>query len=139
MGNDFGVKTIGGRIYIGDLSGVPKAPVSTDEELAVCERAITCLGRDRDLFGVENRTDSYTTLVYKGSDFLRVKFTPKAHWLSIAIANKDVDDAKDDSLFALQKNKNQRHWKAAIESVDDVQKFIKYLENACDQVDEFGY
>jgi len=86
---------------------------------------------------LEKRSSNYTSIVCGSegwSDFMRFKFSPRAKWISIRIANEDVDAYRENPLFDAQKNKNQAHWKAAISSVNDVFKFSDLIKNACSAV-----
>jgi len=100
-------------------------------ETDVCNYVIDMLSevRDRNKFGIEQRSNSYLSLIYCDNDFFRVKYTERAKWISISLAKEDKN--KDDERFKAQVNKNQIHWKADINSFDDIKNFKQELINAC--------
>lgn len=105
------------------------------DEMSVCQYFIDRLverGKDARMFKVEHRSTDYTTLVYdESNDFLRVKMTDRVAWLSIALSDEDCQKYADDPLFYSQENKNQRHWKAYFESMDQLSQFVDMAEHAC--------
>jgi len=101
----------------------------TESEKHICDLVIELTGKDKSKFGVEERSSSYLTLVYCDNDFFRVKYSDKSKWISIRLANEDKN--KDDIRFDAQTNKNQLHWKANINSYEDIYKFKTELINAC--------
>lgn len=103
----------------------------TKEEELICNKVIELLSdeRDKSKFGIEERTDNYTTLMYCDNDFFRVKFTNNVSWISIRLAKQDKNE--NDERFNAQKNKKQSHWKANIYSINDINNFKNELLNAC--------
>lgn len=101
----------------------------TEED--VCKEVINMLSKERDVtkFGIERRSLSYSTLVYCDNDFFRVKYSGSSKWISIDLVKEDRNE--NDMRFAAQKKKTQRHWKAAINSIDDLKLFEKELLHAC--------
>jgi len=100
-------------------------------EKFICKMVIDLLTNDvtKGKFGIEERTDSYTTLVFCDNDFFRVKYTDKAKWISIRLAKEDRKP--EDKRFEAQENKNQLHWKANINNWEDIVMFEDVLKNAC--------
>lgn len=81
---------------------------------------------------LEKRSDNYTSVIYgENNNFLRFKLTPKTKWLSINITGDDAKNNIDNPLFAAQKNKKQFHWKASINSIDDLPAFKTFIVNSC--------
>lgn len=100
-------------------------------EKKICEQVIELLSNyyDKDKFGIENRSQDYTSLIFCDNDFFRVKYTDRSRWISIRLAKEDRNE--DDPRFAAQKKKTQLHWKADITSAEDINKFEDVLINAC--------
>ena len=102
----------------------------TREEELICNQVIEMLSEyDKSKFGIEQRSEDYLTLVFCDNDFFRVKFTNSTSWISIRLAKQDKD--VNDERFKAQKNKNQLHWKANINSTEDIKLFKNELINAC--------
>lgn len=70
---------------------------------------------------LERRSEDYLSLCVGASDFLRFKYTARARWISVDVFGLNISPS--DPLFAAQKNKNQRFWKAAIQDVSELSKF----------------
>lgn len=106
-----------------------------EQEEAICQFFIDHMeDKELDLFSIEHRTEEYTTLVYQKNDFLRVKYTPDSKWLSISLSEEDRANYKDDELFTMQSNKNQRHWKSRIYDMDSLEQYIPLANRACVKV-----
>ena len=56
---------------------------ATEEEIKIFELLKEATGRDLHLV---RRSDSYVTAVFKGWDFARFKFTPRAKWIAFPTA-----------------------------------------------------
>lgn len=73
---------------------------------------------------VEQRSNDYISLCCGQGDFLRVKYSDRARWLSVAVCGLDI--SPDDPRFAAQTKKTARFWKgnvpdlSAISLFDDV-------------------
>jgi DNA polymerase-3 subunit epsilon len=80
---------------------------------------------------VERRSSDYVSVCLGYNDFLRLKYTSRAKWLSIDAWGAGLNDT--DPLYDLQTNKNQRHWKASLSSVNDISKFDSAILAACKQ------
>lgn len=71
------------------------------------------------------RSDSYLTVCNDADvDFCRIKATPRTMWISL-----DVPEAfQNDDRLANIPNKNQRHWKIKLTSIDEIQKYSDIIE-----------
>lgn len=100
-------------------------------EVDICNLVIELLSEkfDKNKFGIEQRADSYLSLIYCDNDFFRVKYTDRSKWISIRLAKEDMN--VNDERFKAQTNKKQFHWKADISNEQDIYKFKKELFNAC--------
>ena len=78
---------------------------------------------------LERRAQAYLSLCEGYNDFLRIKYTDRARWISIEAYSAGIE--RDNPLFAAQKNKNQRHWKAKLNDITDIDKFDDYVVKAC--------
>lgn len=94
----------------------------TPEEEQIMEHFIRLLKNEEPdiVLQVEQRSSSYVSLCKDMNDFLRVKWTDRSHWISVAVPSGHPED---DPLFAAQKNKKQRHWKAELRSLDELSAF----------------
>ena len=81
---------------------------------------------------LKKNSDSYTS-IFRGeyNDFVRFKITDRTKWISIRITESDRDLYCNSPLFIAQKNKNQLHWKAKINSVDEIHNFKSLIINSC--------
>ena len=78
---------------------------------------------------LERRSESYISLCQGETDFLRIKFTSRARWISIDSWAAELEE--DDPLFEAQTNKRQRHWKAKLDDISDIEQFDDYVVRAC--------
>lgn len=69
---------------------------------------------------VESRTNSYKSLTLFDDDFLRFKFTDRTAWVSIAMWTVDIARFLSDPRFSVVENKNQRHWKFPLISLESL-------------------
>lgn len=87
-------------------------------------------------FHLEQRSSSYVSAIFRGSDVLRMKFTDRAKWISLDMWGQEAEH-NDNFLFAAQKNKSQRHWKAKIDSLEDLIHFDELFLKICRETQEF--
>ena len=94
----------------------------TPEEKQIMEHFIGLLKNEEPdiVLQVEQRSSNYVSLCKGMNDFLRVKWTDRSHWISVAVPSGHPED---DPLFAAQNNKKQRHWKAELRSLDELSAF----------------
>ena len=100
---------------------LPSIPEDTEntvfEHLAAVIRSV----RPNTEISLENRSSNYASLIVDGNDLIRFKYTDRAKWVSLDAWYFDLKD--DDPRFAAQSNKNQRHWKAALNDIDSLSQF----------------
>ena len=104
---------------------------ANDDEMRIAEHfisAISAVNPDAPV-SLERRSENYLSLCLGDNDFLRFKYTERAKWLSIDTSFLDIED--DNPLFEAQKNKRQRHWRAKISDIADINKFDEYVIKAC--------
>lgn len=84
------------------------------------------------MLGIEKRSNDYTSVIYGGlNDFLRFKYTSRTKWISLRLPISIQKENINNPLFSLQKNKRQLHWKAALSSLDDLEKFKPFIIASC--------
>lgn len=79
-----------------------------------CKSQLRVEQRSKDYLSVSNSLNEI--------DFLRLKVSARTKWISISIWGCD-ESVQNDSRFSHIKNKNQRHWKIPLESVNDIVKY----------------
>ncbi len=111
------------------------ASIGHNDEVSACQFFIDRLverGKEIEKFKIEHRASDYTSLVYDGyNDFIRIKLTDNVSWVSIALSREDQNKYMNDPLFDSQRNKNQRHWRSDLDSIDQLQQYVDMAENAC--------
>ena len=80
---------------------------------------------------VQRRSDNYWTMVAGRNDFLRFKYTDRAKWISLDLPTHLREKNRENPAFAAQKNKNQRHWKASITGLNDLNDLADFITAAC--------
>ncbi len=76
---------------------------------------------------LERRSENYTTLVVgERNDFCRMRIGKRAKWISLDLWYYAQNLASDERLTVV-KNKNQRHWKIPLESVNDIKKYADLI------------
>lgn len=103
----------------------------TDQEEELVNAILDELGDMAEDVKTSRRSKDYVSLVYGSNDFVRVKATERAQWISIRISLEDRDLYEDDPLFDAQKNKNRAHWKVNPVSLEDIEDLGEVLRNAC--------
>lgn len=82
-------------------------------------------------FKLERRSNNYISMFYGANDFLRLKYTPKSKWISLRLPFDLAKANLENPLFAAQSNKKQFHWKASLNSLDDLQLFRDFIIASC--------
>lgn len=86
---------------------------------------------------IERRSKDYLGVVIGWNDFMRFKYSDRAKWVSLDLP-KDIADAnRDNPIFAAQRNKAQRHWKAYISSLDDLDGLAPFITASC--IDDYSW
>lgn len=78
---------------------------------------------------LERRSKNYISMIYKENDFLRLKYTERAKWISLDLP-PELQDV-DNPLFAAQAKKSQRHWRADLDSLDDLTLLKDHIIASC--------
>lgn len=112
-------------------SHIEKDLNANEKELFVAEHFISVIKAAKPDMKVtlERRSENYLSLCVGENDFLRFKFTDRTKWISIDTTYLDL--AEDDERFTAQKNKRQRHWKAAIDNILSLSDFDELVVAAC--------
>lgn len=95
-----------------------------DTEIEAANTIINDLGIDKSLFKYVKPCEDYSTIQYKGYDFIRIKYTDKSKWIRIPMTTEMRKKYKDDSLFDAEKNKNKVMWKSNIENLHDYKNIL---------------
>lgn len=80
---------------------------------------------------LERRSKNYITMFYKNNDFLRFKYTERAKWISLDLPYELSSTNMDNPLFAAQANKNQIHWRADLNSLNDLNLLKDFIVASC--------
>jgi len=129
---------ITGALYFSHY-GEKRALEMNDDEKKVAEIAIGALidaGIDESVLDIVHKSNDYVTIVAHekyDEDLLRLKYTPRTHWVSVPMTGEDAKANVDNPAFAAQKNKRQFFWKAKISSPEDVLQFIPFIVNSYEQ------
>lgn len=111
-----------------------KKLVLTIEEQQLLEIVMGFLSDNIDIsmVGIEKRSNDYTSVVYGGlNDFMRFKYTDRTKWVSLRLPFDVAADNMENPLFDAQKNKKQLHWKAKLNSLDDLEALKPYIIASC--------
>ena len=74
-----------------------------------------------------DRSGDYLTICNDSDvDFCRLKATPRSLWFSLDVP----DEFKNDERLASVPNKNQRHWKIKLKSIDEIGNYADIIEAA---------
>jgi hypothetical protein len=121
-----------GALYFSHY-GEERALEMNDDERKVAEIAIGALidaGINESVIDIVRKSNDYVTIVAHekyDEDLLRLKYTPRTHWVSVPMVGDDAKENADNPLFSAQKNKRQFFWKAKISSPEDVLQFIPFI------------
>lgn len=104
-----------------------------DEEFKLLSLIADRLECDSKLLSITKTAESYTTLKYRNMDLLRLQYNDNYQEISIFISNDVRKKEYDNSLFDIQKNKNQVFWKSKLENL-----FVYYpfISSAIKQIDD---
>lgn len=96
--------------------------VKSEEDAAMI--IIDNLGIDKSLFEYVKPCEDYSTIRYKGFDFIRIKYTDNSKWIQIPMTTKMRNANMDNPLFEEEKNKNKVFWKSKIRSLLDYKELL---------------
>lgn len=80
---------------------------------------------------IERRSKNYISMFCGMNDFLRLKYSPKAKWISLRLPHSLMSTNIDNPLFAAQINKKQLHWRANIKDLSDLSAFKELIAASC--------
>lgn len=101
------------------IQGSTKEYNHVDTEIEAANIIIDDLGLDKSLFKYVKPCDDYSTIQYKGFDFIRIKYTDKSKWIRIPMTTEMRKKYNDNPLFDAEKNKNKVMWKSEINNLHD--------------------
>lgn len=102
--------------------------VNSEKEAA--DTIIDDLGINKSLFEYVKPCDDYSTIQYKGFDFIRLKYTDKTKWVRIPMTTEMKKKYINNPLFDAEKNKNKVCWKSNIENLLDYKNILlEVIEN----------
>lgn len=84
-----------------------------------------------DNFSIERRSNNYISIFFGKNDFLRLKYSERAKWISLRLPRSLAKNNIENPLFAAQSNKNQQHWRADIKSLDDLYLLKDFIIASC--------
>lgn len=82
-------------------------------------------------FIIEQNAGDYSTISFKGSDFLRLHYGEKAKWVRLLIASAYKKQYIEDIRFIDEPNKNKVFWRMYIDN-DDINAFVDILDEEYD-------
>lgn len=85
---------------------------------------------------LERRSKNYISMFYGANDFLRLKYSPRSRWISLRIPYELSLTNINNPLFAAQSNKKQLHWKANLNSFDDLNSLKDFIIASCVYIPE---
>ena len=80
---------------------------------------------------VERRSRDYISLICDENDFFRFKYSDRSKWCSIRLPKSLQLSNQDNELFEAQKNKNQLHWKADLNSMSVLESLKPFIIESC--------
>lgn len=112
-----------------------------ENECEILEQIIKMLSNNFEStnFKIVKNCKDYTTLQYKMIDIVRIKYTDRAKWITISMADNDcARENINNPLFNNEKNKNKAHWKSSLKDSNNISVYLPFLIKSCKQIDEFN-
>lgn len=110
-----------------------------ENEKRICEEVTRKLKADRPAakydFEIRHRSEEYTTLAYRNSDIIRVKWTEAAKWIMLQIRGDMAQKYAEDPLFSEQENKKVLMWKVRSNGGDLVDRLYPYILESFDDIE----
>lgn len=107
-----------------------------EEEEGICQDIMSRIKRDRPEqkydWEIRHRSQEYTTLSYRNSDMIRVKWTESARWIKVQVVAANAEKFMNDPIFEHQKKKTELMWKVPCITKDDIDKVYPYILEAWD-------
>lgn len=85
---------------------------------------------------LERRSKNYISMFYGANDFLRLKYSLKTKWISLRLPHELSIANISNPLFAAQSNKKQLHWRANLDSLDDLISLKDFIIASCVYIPE---
>lgn len=122
-----------------DTTEYKKESVESEEDICIAIRDNICkVRKPKYQFEIRHRSSDYTTLAYRNSDIVRVKWTPMSKWLALQIGSSELyDKYANDPIFAGQADKEKIQWKVNCTSTDDLERLMPIILDVFDDVDHF--
>jgi hypothetical protein len=83
-------------------------------------------------FTIEHNCQDYTTLKYKEYDVVRLKYGQLSKWIKLFV--QDKQKYMNDPLFETQQNKKELYWKSAINTIEDLDKYIEIIKERLEKI-----
>ena len=80
---------------------------------------------------LDRRSDNYISMFCGKNDFLRLKYSERAKWISLRLPRALAKSNIENPLFDAQSNKKQQHWRADIKSLDDLYLLKDFIIASC--------
>lgn len=110
-----------------------------ENEKRICEEVTQKLKADRPAakydFEIRHRSEAYTTLAYRDSDLIRVKWTEGAKWIMLQIRGDMAQKYAEDPLFNGQNDKKALMWKAQSAGRDITDQLYPYILESFDDIE----
>lgn len=122
------------KTFVVDMARMDTSLNANAYEIAIAEHFISVIKADKPDANpvLQRRSQSYLSLCLGDNDFLRIKYTDRTKWISIDSWAAQLED--EDPLFIAHENKRQRHWKAKLDDISDVERFDALVVKACQQI-----
>ena len=123
----FGIDEDGKFFYTSATDRYDTEVEPTELEAQALEHIIPITGAVK----LYQRSDSYLTICNEGgNDFCRLKVTPRTMWFSLDMPFAYYEDPRLEHV----PNKNQRHWKIKLSSIDDIDLYSDIIKAASEIV-----
>lgn len=112
-----------------------------EEEEGICNDIIRRIKEDRPQqkhdWEIRHRSQDYTTLAYRNSDLLRVKWTENSHWIRIQMDGENATKHENDPIFSHQEKKTELMWRVPCNTKEDIDTLYPYILEAWDSIENF--
>lgn len=129
-----------------DVNPTVKAAVSSTKQESMCNEEDICIyfknkiSNDKVIkynFSIAHNSIDYTTLSYRSSDLIRVKWSPNVKWIKMPIERDYAQKYVNNSIFESQLDKNEYFWKATFNSEDELDTIYPIILEAFNVIDNF--
>lgn len=119
------------KVHIGIQGAESNYEHVTDED-KILNDLIEQLGKPKENFEIQKRSEEYTTLRYKDNDLVRLKYSTGSKWIDIFMSNDLRQQYVDSDLF-LANRKNKLFWRSKLYT-DDLKEYIDIIKTALDSM-----